>query len=252
MLPVLEGTIARRVLLNFRVDSGIARRLVPAPLEIATHNGYAVAGVCLISLKNLRPKCLPAAFGLSSENMAHRIAVRFPAPEGWREGVYIFRRETDHPFVHRFGGRLFPGVHGTAAFAISDNTGRMAVNVKTPRADADVSFEAEPAAFQRSVLFETPNEVSEFFRMGNCGFSCALDGKLEGIELKTQRWEMNPVAVRNVHTSFFKDTGRFPSGSVVFDCGVIMRNIPHEWHELSDREMQNSCITDAAAAPLHN
>ena len=251
MLPVLEGTIARRVLLNFRVDSEIARRLVPAPLELATHNGYAVAGVCLIALEKLRPKCLPAAFGFSSENMAHRIAVRFSTENGWREGVYIWRRETDHPFVHRFGGRLFPGVHGSAAFTISDNEGGLAMCVKTRRTDADVSFEAKPSAFQRGALFETFEDLSGFFQKGDCGFSCALGGELEGMQLKTLRWQMSPLNVRTVRASFFEDTARFPRGSVVFDCGVLMRDIPHEWHELSDLGMQNSS-TPNVAAPLHN
>lgn len=240
MLPVLEGTIARRVLLNFRVDSEVVRRLVPAPLEVALHNGYAVAGVCLIALEKLRPKCLPASLGFSSENMAHRIAVRFPTENGWRDGVYIWRRETDHPFVHRFGGRLFPGVHGAATFAVSDQPAGLAMRVKTPRADADVSFEAAISAFKRSVLFDTFEEVSTFFQKGGCGFSCARGGELEGMQLKTQRWQMSPLDVRNVTASFFEDTARFPRGSVVFDCGVVMRDIPHEWHELSKFELPNS------------
>jgi hypothetical protein len=232
MLPVLEGTIARRVLLNFRVDSDVARRLLPAPLKPVLQHGYAVAGVCLIAFEKLRPKCLPAAFGFSSENMAHRIAVRFPTENGRRDGVYIWRRETDHPFVHRFGGRLFPGVNGSAAFAISDTPERLAMHVKTPRADADVSFEATPAFFHRSVLFETFDGLSDFFRRGDCGFSCATNGALEGMQLQTQRWEMSPLNVQNVRAGFFDDETRFPRGSVVFDCGVLMRNIPHEWHEL--------------------
>jgi hypothetical protein len=53
MLPKLEGIIARRVLLNFRVDPDVARGLVPEPLELASRSGYAVAGVCLIRLEQL-------------------------------------------------------------------------------------------------------------------------------------------------------------------------------------------------------
>jgi len=70
MLPVLEGVIARRVLPNFSVDPGVAARLVPPPLEVSLVGGRAVAGVCLIRLEHLRPKGLPSAVGVMSENAA--------------------------------------------------------------------------------------------------------------------------------------------------------------------------------------
>ena len=95
MLPKLEGTIARRILLNFRADPDVTQRLVPAPFEVVRVGGFAVVGVCLIRLENLRPKGLPPHFGISSENMAHRVAVRYPTRSGsasrTEEGVYIWR-----------------------------------------------------------------------------------------------------------------------------------------------------------------
>jgi Uncharacterized conserved protein (COG2071) len=79
MLPVLTGLIARRVLLNFRADRDVVQRLLPEPFVAETRGGYAIVGVCLIRLEQLRPKGLPARVGLSSENMAHRVSVRYPA-----------------------------------------------------------------------------------------------------------------------------------------------------------------------------
>lgn len=234
MLPVLEGTIGRRVLLNYRVDTEVARKLVPAPLEVAAHNGYAVAGICLIALEKLRPRGVPSALGFSSQNMAHRIAVRYPTENGLRDGVFIWRRETDNSFVHRFGGRLFPGVHGSANFEIVDDAEGLSMNIRTPRGEVDVSFGARPGAFRRSVLFDNFGEVCGFFRKGDCGFSCGReDETLEGMQLKTLRWEMVPLAITSMRSAFFEDTARFPEGSVVFDCGVVMRDIPHEWHEIA-------------------
>jgi uncharacterized protein YqjF (DUF2071 family) len=112
VLPRLEGVIARRVLLTFRVDPEVARRLVPAPLAPAVHNGFAVAGGCLSRLERLRSQGPPGAIGVSSENMAHRIAIRSPAPEGERDGVFLWRRDTDQALVTRLGGRLFPACTG--------------------------------------------------------------------------------------------------------------------------------------------
>jgi hypothetical protein len=37
-----------------------------------------------------------------------------------------------------------------------------------------------------------------------------------------------------VRAAFYADTTRFPAGSAVLDGAVLMRGIPHEWHELAD------------------
>jgi hypothetical protein len=33
-----------------------------------------------------------------------------------------------------------------------------------------------------------------------------------------------------VESRFFEDRALFPSGSVAFDCALLMRGIDHEWH----------------------
>ena len=86
MLPLIQGVIARRMLLNFRADPNVVQRLLPAPLQVDQQHGHAIVGVCLIRLENLRPQGIPGPLGLSCENMAHRVAIRYqrrwhPPPE---------------------------------------------------------------------------------------------------------------------------------------------------------------------------
>src|SRR5438067_2394546 len=137
MLPTLEGIIARRVLLNFRADPQVVRRLVPVPLEVATQNGAAIVGICLIRLEQLRPKGLPADLGMSSENMAHRVAIRYPTDADMRDGVFIWRRETDLALAMFLGGRLFPGVHHCAKFYVAQDAGSLEMEVHTRKREAD-------------------------------------------------------------------------------------------------------------------
>ena len=73
-LPTVRGVIDRRVLVNFRVDPERLAMVLPAPFRPQLFAGYGIAGICLIRLKQLRPRFLPAFTGLSSENAAHRIA----------------------------------------------------------------------------------------------------------------------------------------------------------------------------------
>src|ERR1041384_6121900 len=77
VLPILNGEIDRRILVNYRCEPNIAARLLPAPLRPQLVNGWAMMGICLIRLTQIRPRGLPAWTGLSSENAAHRIAVEW-------------------------------------------------------------------------------------------------------------------------------------------------------------------------------
>jgi hypothetical protein len=236
LLPTLEGIIARRVLLNYRIDPGVAGELVPPPLEVAVKEGRAVAGICLIRLEHLRPKGLPARVGLSSENMAHRIAIRYPTDEGPRDGVFIWRRETDRALVALLGGRLFPGVHGRANFDVKWEAGSLEYRISTAAGAADVALRVrEVGRWPGSPIFPTFNDVRTFFERGDCGFSCGLrDGRLEGMQMRSLKWDMQPLRIEEVHSAFFDDRGRFPAEAIEVDGAVLMKGIPHEWHELTD------------------
>ena len=67
-IPVITGTIRRRLLLNFRVDADVLRGVLPTPFRPKFHNGVGIAGVCLIRLEGIRLKASPLPLGISSDN----------------------------------------------------------------------------------------------------------------------------------------------------------------------------------------
>src|SRR5207245_11165295 len=93
-LLAIEGTIDRRLLVNYRVEPEIARAVLPAPFRPQLVNGSAVAGICLLRMTDLRPRNTPRWLGLRSENAAHRVAVEWDTDQGTRRGVYIPRRDS--------------------------------------------------------------------------------------------------------------------------------------------------------------
>ena len=118
-IPVIRGIIDRRILVNYRVDPKALGRVLPAPFRPKLAGGMGVAGVCLIRLRQVRPRFAPAWLGVSSENAAHRIAVEWDHDGETRQGVYIPRRDTSSRFNSLVGGRLFPGVHYHATFNVN-------------------------------------------------------------------------------------------------------------------------------------
>ncbi|HYE75543.1 MAG TPA: DUF2071 domain-containing protein, partial [Blastocatellia bacterium] len=123
-LPVIQGLIKRRILVNFRVDPEVMQRQLPSCFTPKLHNGSSIAGICLIRLEQMRPKIVPSVLGMDSENAAHRVAVVWKDEQGrTNEGVFIPRRDTGSLMNHLAGGRFFPGEHNRAAFQVV-TTGR--------------------------------------------------------------------------------------------------------------------------------
>jgi len=207
-------------------------RCFPGPFEPKLVNGFAVAGICLIRLKEVRPRGIPAALGIGSENAAHRIAVTWPENGARRDGVFVPRRDTSSRVNALIGGRLFPGVHHHAQFDVREQDGAYHVAFDSDDRSAHVLVEARASdRLPASSVFRSISEISAFFESGSVGYSPAGDAdRYDGLELRTLAWHVQPMEVSRVESSFFSDSRVFPPGSVEFDSALLMRGIEHEWH----------------------
>jgi hypothetical protein len=230
--PRVHGIIRRRLLVNFRIDPEVAQAQLPEPFRPKLHDGFAVGGICLIRLEGIRPRRFPEIVGLSSENAAHRFAVTWTDAAGPQEGVYIPRRDSSSLFNSMAGGRLFPGEQHRARFDVTDDGEHVSLAVTS--SDREVSVRvigATADALPSRSIFASTDEASRFFESGATGYSATAAGKrLDGMMLHTDQWEVRPLDVELVQSSYFDDRTRFPAGSVLFDCALVMRNIVHEWH----------------------
>lgn len=233
--PNLRGIIRRRLLVNFRVDPDVIQRLLPGPFRPALAGGFAMAGICLIRLEQVRPVGLPAGMGIASENAAHRIAVRWADGSGQpREGVYIVRRDSDSLVNRLAGGSLFPGEHHRAAFRVREEGEGIDLSMRSADGDVRVEVRVRRApALPAGSVFASVAEASAFFERGACGYSATRRGdRLDGLELHTDVWQVLPLETEHVYSSDFADTSLFPGGSVAFDSALLMENVAHEWRPL--------------------
>src|SRR5437016_14196158 len=114
-LPVLQGLIRRRMLVNFRVDPAIMQQQLPEPFRPKLQAGCAVAGICLIRLEQSRAGFLSVPVGVSSANAAHRIAAEWiDAAGALQEGVFVSTRATNSRASASAGSRRTPGCYRTA------------------------------------------------------------------------------------------------------------------------------------------
>jgi uncharacterized protein YqjF (DUF2071 family) len=234
-IPVIKGWIDRRILVNYRVDPEVLQRYLPERFKPQTFHGHGVAGVCLIRLRDVRPKALPCAPGIGSENAAHRFAVTWTEDGQERAGVYIPRRDTDSILNHMAGGRIFPGVHHLADFAVNESHPHYSVKLDSRDGDTHLSVAGIVVeALPTDSIFSSLEEASTFFEGGSLGFSPGReDCCYDGLELRTLNWSVKPLQVESAESSFFRE---FPQGSIELDHALLMRDIEHEWHDAGEMQ----------------
>jgi hypothetical protein len=241
----MHGYIDRRILVNFTADPDDVRKIIPEPFRPKVYKDKAIVGICLIRLKNIKLKGLPDFIGVSSENGAHRIAVEWEEEGYSKEGVYIPRRDTSLRLNTILGGRLFPGKHYLARFNVKERDDRYHVDF-TSSDNTSISIDAkETNHFDPNSIFQTLENVSDFFERGAVGYSPNKD-KYEGLKLQTYTWQVRPLEVTNVHSSFYENESVFPKGSVQFDNALLMTRVEHEWESLHDKpHAANSALAKA-------
>jgi hypothetical protein len=194
--------------------------------------------MCLIRLEDIRPEVVKALpVGITSENAAHRIAVDWDENGVRKEGVFIWRRDSNSFLNQLAGGRLFPGVHGAATFDIEDDRERISFAMKG--ADVAISLEAQASeSWPERSVFRSAEEASRVFETGSAGSSVTDDPtRLDGMHLVTEGWKVEPLHVTAAQSSFFSDATKFPTGTATFDHAIVMRDLAHHWQSLPDLEV---------------
>lgn len=230
-VPQLRATIERRLLVNYRIDPEVLAATLPQPFRPATIDGHGIAGICLLRLGAIRPAGVPKMLGLTSENAAHRVAVEWDAPEGTKTGVYIPRRDTSSRLSALAGGRLFPGWQHPARFDVREGDDRYEIRLAST--DGEVNVEVTACPSDRPMpgsVFESVAAASAFFRSAPVGYAATpCDGVFDGVELGTDGWNLEPLHVERVSSSFFDDGARFPPGTATLDSAFLMAQIPTRW-----------------------
>jgi hypothetical protein len=226
----VDCTIARRLLVNYRVDPDVVAAQLPAPFRPQTVSGWAVGGVCFIALRHLRPVGLPAALGFSSENVAHRFAVEWDEDDGRHVGVYVPRRDSGSRVISLSGGRVFPGRHGFARFEVNDTGTDLQIEVVSRDHSVRLQVRARTAQAMTGELFSSIDRAISFFRTAPLGYSPAQGPKgFDGVRLLSERWDAEPASVCEMRSSLFDDEALFPRGTCTLDSALVMRNLSVRW-----------------------
>lgn len=250
IIPPLNATIDRRLLLNYRVDpEALEPYLRGDNIRLRLIDGKAIAGICLIRLTQLRPTISPFSFGLSAENAAHRFGIIRTDENGVETpGVYIPERHTTSWLAKFAGGKVFPGIHHHATFEVDEGSGSYHVTMHSRGSEIEVR--AHKSDQWRSKAFATPEEASDFFKEAPVGYSPRARGTdIDGVELITPKWATVPLMLDEVRSSFYD---ALPAGSVELDDALLMENIASEWRKAPSRSRAPSNPSRVGAGAMAN
>jgi hypothetical protein len=233
-IPIIHGVIDRRILINYQIDKDVLKSFLPHPFKPKLVEGKGVAGICLIRLKEIRPKGFPKGISISSENAAHRIAVEWEEKGVVREGVYIPRRDTSSKINALAGGLIFPGEHQLANITVNETRDNYEILVESSDNTTLYISAKETDYWSEESVFDNINEASLFFEKGAIGYSPNNKKSFDGLELRTNNWKVASLKVSQVESSFFNNEQIFPKNSVKFDNALLMKNISHEWIGLKE------------------
>jgi hypothetical protein len=230
-LPALNGTIDRRILINYRVKPEVVKSLLPSHLDPVVVNGYASAGICLLRLKSIGIKYSPSFLRITSENAAHRFLVTFEADGKRTKGVYIPRRDTDSMLNVIIAGKIFSWPHYPASFQVAEVSDSYSVKMQSRDDHSRLEIGARITdTFPTDSMFSSLDHASNCFKNCPIGISPSTTPKrFKTIELKTKAWAVKPLEVRSLRSSYFEDKSLFPDGTIHFDNALLMEGIEHEW-----------------------
>lgn len=230
-LPVLNGIIDRRILINYRIKPEVVKALLPSHLEPLVINGFASGGICLLRLKNIGLKWAPSFLRITSENAAHRFLVSYEKDGVVHRGVYIPRRDTDSMLNVALAGKLFSWPHYRAVFVVGEGNGKYAVSMQSGDGYTRLEVEAQRTDdFPSNSMFDSLTHASNSFKDCAVGVSPSTKrSEFKTIKLQTKTWHVTPLQVRGLKSSYFEDGSLFPHGTIQFDNALLMEGIAHEW-----------------------
>lgn len=159
------------------------------------------------------------------------------------------RRDTDSRLNALAGGRIFPGIHHHGRFEVAESAERLHVAFQSDDSAVQVSVDARPTdRVPTTSVFASLAEASAFFQAGSIGYSVTEDeGCFQGLELRCPVWQMTPLEMTAVVSSYFGDEAIFPRGSVRYDSAFLMRDVQHQWHAQPDLMAHRVSLEMAAA-----
>ncbi|MES2571208.1 MAG: DUF2071 domain-containing protein [Verrucomicrobiota bacterium] len=205
----MRGALNGCWLFNYRTPLEKVQALVPEPLKLVTHGGFAFWNIVVCRVEALRPAPLPGMFGLGYWHVAYRLCVDAHLASGGQvEGLYFVRSECDHSLIARVGNWMTDFAFHPARITVLHNREIAAGEIVATGGHAHfcVARQEMPGLAEGSP-FGSLEEAATFLAYRPCALSRANGNAVQrvGVSRDEARWRCRPVAVKTASWSLLHD-----------------------------------------------
>ena len=183
--------------MHYRVPIEQLRRLIPAPLEIDTHDGAAWIGIVPFRMTGVAPRFIPPIPWLSN---FPELNVRTYVTLNGKPGVYFFSLDATNPLAVRFARRTFHLKYMDANISFDhknqscDGTWIKYKSTRTHKGEPPANLNCEYRPIGTSYR-ATPNSLEHFLTARYCLYSANSAGKVFRGEINHAPWDIQQAQV---------------------------------------------------------
>ncbi len=219
----------RVLAVSFAFPEDVLRPLVPAPLEIDSHDGCGFVTVALVWTQGLRPAAFPGFLGQDFFLAGYRVFTRLRDEKGRRlRGLKILRSETDKARMVLSGNLLTHYNYRRVRLEQSDS--RVRTWLPDGRETLDLSFDLtdEPDSPPEGSPFADLRAARNFAGPMPFTFDAEADGRFVVIEGKREEWSPRPVRITAWKVGLF-DEAPFCGVTPVVANAFRVEGVTYRW-----------------------
>ena len=232
-LAQATGVLENTVLLNFRTDAELLRRLLPEPFEPRLVDGFGLISILMFRMRDLACETDRGLPSPPSEHVLYRIAVTWQQGTRTYHGMYILRHEVNSrlPIRQRRRG-LFPVIGQPVRWGKSPWKGSFEWTLRNNRR-LRLRVGAKIArSFSGGSVFDSLEHASEFFSRERAAIAPRYQKSVfANTHFLPLAWGVKPLHVHRLKTDFDHLENIFPAGKIVYDSALIWPEMPCRWQE---------------------
>lgn len=225
----------RVVAVSFAFPEAILRPLVPAGLEIDTHEGLGFLTVAMVWTRKLRPAGFPKFLGQDFLLAGYRVFTRLREPSGRRlRGLKIIRSETDKRRMVWAGNLLTAYNYRYVNVRWTESGSETTVETRLPNGARTVALTFGPPGEGVELPTGSPfrdwHTARLFAGPMPFTFSPRPGGRFVVIEGSREEWTPRPIPVGNWEVGLFQEE-MFRGAKPVFANAFSAADINYRWEK---------------------
>ena len=225
----------RVVAVSFAFPEAILRPLVPAGLEIDTHEGLGFLTVAMVWTRKLRPAGFPQFLGQDFLLVGYRVFTRLREKSGRRlRGLKIIRSETDKKRMVWAGNLLTAYNYRHVNLRVTESGSETIVETSLPNGIRTVALTfgqpGEGVALPAGSPFHDWRSARLFSGPMPFTFSPRSDGRFVVIEGSRQDWTPRPIPVSHWEVGLFQEE-IFRGAKPIFANAFSVAGVNYRWEK---------------------